>query len=315
MGECTEFNWEGGSGGGTSCGGIGAAADEPLQFGMSSNDGTTTIVNGIVPAGVMAIAVRDADSGKDIVRIETVGTTGDDRRVYAAIAKPLPSEVTKFVVVGLDADGKEIGKRSEPTAAMAYPGNQQYGGTYGPNATGPGSPADLRSKPVLMSGTLDGRTWELRDMPSGLGGPANVSCWSITFAVNDPSPVCQNEPDAGTMNVAITQNRRMFVVVSVKPEVAKVEVTRKSGTTTEVPVQAGSARLVVIPLGLDDVLTSVKSVDASGKKLDQVEGTLPGDPNVPGNFGPYGGSGGFGVATTIAYAAAPSTTATATTVP
>jgi hypothetical protein len=310
MGRCTEFNWEGGMGRGTSCGAPGAAADELLNLGGVS-DGTTAIVNGAVPVGVMALVVRDADSGKDLVRIETVGTTGADRRVYAAIVKPLPSEVTQFVVVGLDADGKETGKRSSPMPAMAYPGNQQPG----PNATGPGSPTDLRSKPVLASGTLDGHPWELRDMPSGLGAPANVACWTITFAASDPSPVCENEPSTGAMTLSITQNRRMFVIVSVKAEVAKVEVSRKSGKTTEVPVQAGSARVVVIPLGLDDVLTSVKSVDSNGTKLDQVDGTLPGDPNLPGNFGPYGGSGPFGGPPTTASFVGATTVPPATTVP
>jgi hypothetical protein len=311
MGRCTEFTLEGG-GVGTSCGGPGADADAPLHFEGWSSDGTKSVVNAVVPAGVVALVVRDADTGRELVRIDTVGTTGDDRRAYAAIVKPLPSDVKQFVLVGLDANGKETGKPAEAMPAGAYPGNQQSG-PYGPDATGPGSPADLRSKPVLVSGTLDGRAWELRDMPSGLGGPTTVSCWTITFAVSDPSPVCQNEPTTGTIDVAITQNRRMFVVVSVKPEVAKIEVTRKSGTTTEIPVQAGSARLVVIPLGLDDVLTSVKSLDASGKKLDQVDGTLPGDPNVPGNFGSYGGSG-YPTTASVSYSGA-TTAVPATTVP
>jgi hypothetical protein len=329
---CTQFSLDGSGSYGSSCG-SGATTDEALlRQGSSSGENGLTFAYGVVSDKIRKVVVRVADTNKDIVSVDTIaGTGGDDRRAYVIAAKQLPKDVKNFVVVGLDEKGEMVGTPT-PRPAEEYPGN--FGDPSAPAmppstavpatmppisglpavGNGPGEPAvpvatDPSKLPVFATGTLDGRSWELRK-PEGLspGGPA---CWFFSFAAGSVQMSCGGTADP-KMNFIVVRDRRTFVIANTAADVAKVKATFKDGRVDEVvPTVKGADRVAVIGIGLNDVLVSVTAVNADGTDTTTVTGTLPGDPSLPFSFGDENSSGGgyaaVPVATTMAPAFAPTT--------
>ncbi len=327
---CTQFSLDGTGIGEGVCGS--GPTDDSLTQLPSSGDARGTFTYGIVSHKIRKVVVRDTDTNKDIVSADTIaGTGGDDRRAYVIAMRPLAKDVKNFMFVGLDEKGDIVGTpTSKPVAE--YPGN--YGDPSSPVpppatavpaaippisglpgvGSGPGEPAvpvatDPSKLPVFATGTLDGRSWELRK-PEGLspGGPA---CWFFSFAAGSVQMPCGGTADP-KMNVIVALDRRTFVIANTAADVAKVKATFKDGRVEEVvPTVKGSDRVAVIGIGLNDVLVSVTAVDADGKDATTVTGTLPGDPSLPFSFGDESSSGGgyasVPVATTMAPAFAPTT--------
>jgi hypothetical protein len=322
---CIQFGFEGSGDTEGSC--MTGLTDDQLLRESSTGASGLGFSYGVVSDKVRKVVVRDADSNKDIVSVETIaGTGGDDRRAYVVALKPLSKDVKNFIVVGLDEDGQIVGA-PWPQPAGAYPGNLGDPSMPGTPATSaapatnylPGAPPapdanDPTKLPVFATGTFEGRPWELRK-PSGLtsDGP---TCWFFSFAAGASQMTCEGTADP-KMNLAMAHDRRTFVLASTAADITKVKASFKDGRVEDVVLTTkGTDRVAVIGVGLNDVLISVTAVNADGTDTTTVTGTLPGDPSLPFSFGGETGSNGSfsrSVATTIAPAA--TTVAPTTVVP
>jgi hypothetical protein len=155
-----------------------------------------------------------------------------------------------------------------------------------PVSTGsmPTPPVSADTLAVIASGTFADHTWQLRNQP-GSASTGITSNWYFSFAAGPARFVPSYEvvAPAGLVRVAIAESRRRFVIAEVKPNVTKVRATMSDGSVVNVvPFDAQGTRLVVLPVELDQTLTSLHCDGADFAALDVL---VNGDPSLPGSLG------------------------------
>jgi hypothetical protein len=138
---------------------------------------------------------------------------------------------------------------------------------------------------VIASGTFADHTWQLRNQP-GSASTGIASNWYFSFAVGPAQflPSYEVVAPAGFVRVAIAELRRRFVVAEVKSDVTNVKATMSDGRAVNVaPFDAQGTRLVVLPVNLDQTLTSLRCEGANFVALDVL---VNGDPSLPSSLGP-----------------------------